>query len=288
MPAQDKHNARPIIYPAHAAILFRRTKEAFDTFNRTLRAESLEWDNYSKPYKEKIRNRYCAKYADFNAYRAMQYLISLLKGNIISAECETALVNTIMREHQEAVYEKRLSRKPVYKKVVSIQPVENRPDKQDDDDDRITSLLNVYLALNKQQLNSLRECSLEQFASIKMVNDTFLSFLKLHNSWNELIDLSHEAGQNSRDLDRQLWSDISALDYQLERNSDITHIESRMYKWTYADMLVHGQKILPDDIAIYKLDLTDLPKSKQFIVTIDNSFNSEQNYDYQDVYTKFR
>jgi hypothetical protein len=282
VPAQDKHHdARPIIYPSRAEGLFRRTKKAFDTFQCTLYAEYVEWADSSEAEREDIRNRYCAKYADFNAYHAMNYLISFLKDDIISAECETALVNTIVREHQEAVYEKRLSRKPVA----------NRPDKQNDayqDDGRITSLLKAYLALNKQQFKSLKQCSIVEFRIRKKINHRFLTYLKLRPLLNQLNDLYREAGQNSMDLDRQLWSDISALDYQLEHDSEITRIKSQMSKWTYADILLQGQKILPNYILRHSLDLTKLPIDKQFVVTIEDTFDPEHNYDYQDVYTRFR
>jgi hypothetical protein len=278
-----------IVHPGHAAILFRRTKEAFDTFQRTLYAECVEWDNSSEPEKEDIRNRYCDKYAIFNTYCAMNYLTSFIKDSDLAVKFEKELVYIVLLDLAQSI-----TLNDEYKNFLAEmrEEIKITEDTQDDpyegEKDRIRDLLKAYLALNKRQLDSLRKCSIIKFGIRRRTNGEFLALLKLHPSWDRLRYIEYSAGEDSRELDRQLWSDISSLDNVLEKDSDITHIESRMYKWTYADMLVHGQKILPDDVATDKLDLANLPKSKEFIVTLENSFDPIRDYDCISVYTKFR
>ena len=78
------------------------------------------------------------------------------------------------------------------------------------------------------------------------------------------------------------------LTKDIENDSAIEYIKAKMAKWTYADILLYGQKILANYISRDNLDLTNVPQSKEFIVTIDNTFNSNHNYDYLAVYTRYR
>ena len=65
-------------------------------------------------------------------------------------------------------------------------------------------LLKAYIMINKRQLNSLRECSIQDFGIQKRINREFLTFLKLYPIKDELDDLFLSTVENSRELDRQL------------------------------------------------------------------------------------
>jgi hypothetical protein len=92
---------KPIVYPAIATNLFHRTKNAYDDFKGSLRPVYCAWYHSSEADKKYIRNTYHNKYIDFNAYHAVKYLISLIKGRKISCKWEIELLFTIVedREH---------------------------------------------------------------------------------------------------------------------------------------------------------------------------------------------
>jgi len=226
---------RPSVDPSIARNLFREMKDA----------EYLEWTRSSKPDKECLRHSYCNRYVIFNAYSAMKYLISLITGRKINVEFEKELVDTVAIDDlsqlltlEDTTYENLLAGLAELGKEITQDTQYNLYQ----DKDSIRYLLKACLALNKRQLDSLRQCSIQEFGIRIRINAEFLARMQLRPLWDRLLDLAYSAGKNSRGLDRQLWSDIIGLLDRIENDSEIEYIKSKMADWTYRDALLYSQK----------------------------------------------
>src|ERR1700743_2275751 len=226
---------RPNVDPSIARNLFREMKDA----------EYLEWTRSSKPDKECLRHSYCNRYVIFNAYSAMNYLISVISGRKINVEFEKELVDTVAIDDlsqlltlEDTTYENLLAGLAELGKEITQDTQYNLYQ----DKDSIRYLLKACLALNKRQLDSLRQCSIQEFGIRRRINAEFLARMQLHPLWDRLLDLAYSAGKNSRGLDRQLWLDIASLLHVLENDSEIEYIKSKMADWTYRDALLYSQK----------------------------------------------
>jgi hypothetical protein len=265
---------RAIVDPAIARKVFARTKAGYDRFKDTLYTEYLEWTNSSEADKERLKANYYKQYINCNAYYAVKYMMRLLQGRKISHRFEDELLRDIERSL-----------------INDIKTEDVQADEYQGDEKRIRYLLKAYLALNKQQLDSLQGCSITEFGIQKRINHEFLAFFELRPLWHQLHDVHGRGGENSRDLDRQLWSDIIGLLDRIEKHSTFERVESRIKKWTYADAMLYGQKVITSKIlSRYDLnvDLPNLPKSSHFEVTLDNTFDPNFRYDYIAEYNRLR
>jgi hypothetical protein len=147
-------------------------------------------------------------------------------------------------------------------------------------------LLKAYLMINKRQLNSLRECSIQDFGIQKRINHEFLTFLKLYPIKDELDDLLLSTVENSRELDRQLWSNMDSLLHLIQNDPEIDRIESTITDRTYDDAMRYWQKFI--GMSTYKLNLANVPKSRKSDVTVDTIFDPNLSYDYLTLYARLR
>jgi len=275
----------PGFYLAIVRSIFCKTEDKYATVNDTLNAEYIEWTSSSEADKELIREDYCDRYAIFNAYHAMHYLISLISGMKCNVKFEKELVDTVIVDlEQSRFFENE------YKKALAKLAEDTQEDtfEEEKEKDKIRDLLKAYLVLNKRQLDSLRDCSLQEFGIRKRTNDEFLAFLQLCPLWHRLRDVYEDNSQSKiHDLDRQLWLDLSSLLHVLENDSTFETIESRMTEWTYYDAILYGHKVIDIDQDI-SLDLANLPQSENFKVTLNNTFDPRCEYDCMSVYKEFR
>jgi hypothetical protein len=276
---------KPDFYLAIVRSMLWQTKDQYATFNDTLNAEYIEWISSSEAERECLRNTYCTKYAIFNAYHAMKYLTSLMpiiyvkfKHELISAVMED-LVKSLISLNSMDECKKPLA---ILSEIVSEGSEHDRDYLYPGDKERIMGLLKAYLALNRQQLNSLRDCSITDFGIQKRINHEFVAFLELHRLCEDLNNISL-GGLFCGDLDEQLGISVYSLLDCIKEDSRLERVESRIKTWTYHDAIRYWHKVIDLDHGIY-LDLANLPQTENFKVPLCNIFDPRREYDYMSVY----
>src|SRR6202000_2815756 len=96
----------------------------------------------------------------------------------------------------------------ILSEIVSEGSEHDQDDSYQGDDKRIMGLLKAYLALNKQQLNELKDCSITDFELKKRANHEFVAFFELHRLCE---DLDKVTGVFLFDLDQQLAYNVDWL-----------------------------------------------------------------------------
>jgi hypothetical protein len=286
---RDFDMKEPDFYLAVVRSMLWQTKDQYGRFKATCHAEYLEWYNFSEAERECLRNTYCTKYAIFNAYHAMHYLTSLISGMKINVKFNHELISAVMEDLVISLISLNSMdecKKPlaILSEIVSEGMEHDQDDSYQGDDKRIMGLLKAYLALNKQQLNELKDCSITDFESKKRANHEFVAFFELHRLCE---DLDKVTGVFCFYLDEKLAYSVDWLLDWIKADSTFSNVESLRKKWTYHDAIHYWHKVIDIDQDI-SLDLANLPQTENFKVPLCNIFDPRCEYDYMSVYKEFR